>query len=69
MVQEIIVYLIITFAFGAVTLNVLRFFNLAGTKKAGEAGKCGGCTSGCEVKELHQFAKAKSKRDPYQFYS
>lgn len=68
MIQEIIAYLIIAIAFGILVLNILRFFNLVG-KKAANASKCGGCSTGCEMKELHQISKSKTiKYDQYRFY-
>lgn len=68
MVQEIIAYLIISTAFGIFILNTLRFFNVIG-KKSSRSSKCGACSSGCEVKELHQFSKPKfAKHDLYKFY-
>ena len=68
MVQEIIAYLIIAFAFGVLILNTLRFFNLIGKKNVSSS-KCGGCTSGCEMKELHIMNKNRPvKHDQYKFY-
>jgi len=58
MIQDIIAYLIISFAFGILLIRILRFFNLAGKKTANNS-KCGGCTSGCEMKERHAFNKNK----------
>lgn len=68
MIQEIIAYLIITIAFGILVLNILRFFNLIG-KKTANSSKCGGCSSGCEMKEMHLTGKSKLvKHDQYKFY-
>jgi hypothetical protein len=58
MIQDIIAYLIISAAFGALTLNILQFFNLT-DKKSANSSKCGGCSGGCEMKEIHQFKKDK----------
>ncbi len=66
MVQDIIAYIIIIIAFGVLVYRILQFFNL--TKK--KASKCGGCTTGCSLKELHIANKAKfNKNDLYSFYS
>lgn len=68
MIQEIIAYLIIAIAFGILALNILKFFNLVG-KKAANPSKCGGCSSGCEMKELHLASKNKIvKHDQYKYY-
>lgn len=68
MIQEIIAYLIIAIAFGILTLNILRFFNVVGKKHANSS-KCGGCSSGCEMKEIHLSGKNKFvKSDQYRFY-
>jgi hypothetical protein len=68
MLQEIIAYLIIIMAFGFLLFNILKFFNLAG-KKIVSSSKCGGCSSGCEMKELHQIVKRNSvKTDQYKYY-
>ncbi|BBE20377.1 hypothetical protein AQPE_4568 [Aquipluma nitroreducens] len=58
MIQDIIAYLIISVAFGALALNILQFFNLVG-KKSGNTTKCSGCSGGCEIKEIQQFKKDK----------
>jgi len=58
MVQDLIAYLIISIAFGALILHILRFFNII-RKKSVSASKCAGCSTGCEMKELHQFKKPK----------
>ncbi len=58
MIQDLIAYLIIFFAFGALALNIFKFFNLAGGK-ATNSSKCGGCSSGCDMKELQEFKKSK----------
>jgi hypothetical protein len=68
MIQEIIAYLIIIASFGAFIYNILSFFNMVG-KKSTKSGNCAGCTSGCEIKELHVMNKPKfSKHNKYQFY-
>lgn len=68
MIQEVIAYLIIVIAFGILAINILRFFNLVG-KKTANSSKCGGCSTGCEMKELHLVGKNKSgKHDQYKFY-
>ena len=66
MIQEIIVYLIITIAFGMLVLSMLRFFNLVGKKEVNSS-KCGGCSTSCEMKELHQISKIR-KYDQYKLY-
>jgi hypothetical protein len=58
MIQDIIAYLIISVAFGALTLNILHFFNLIG-KKSANSSNCSECSAGCEMKELHQYKKDK----------
>ena len=66
MVQDIIAYIIIAAAFGVLGFRILQFFNL--TKK--KASKCGGCSTGCSLKELHVANKPKfNKNDQYSFYS
>jgi len=68
MIQEIIAYLIIFSAFGLLIFKTLSFFSLVGKKNVSQS-KCGGCSSGCEMKELHQFTKKnKVKFDQYKFY-
>ena len=65
MVQDIIAYLIISAAFGLLLYRVLQFFNLTKKKPA----KCGGCASGCSLKELHVVNIAKfDKDDQYRIY-
>lgn len=65
MVQDIIAYLTIAAAFGVLIYRILQFFNLTGTKQA----KCGGCTTGCSLKELHVASKPKFDRnDQYRLY-
>lgn len=65
MIQDIITYLIIVSAFGILTYRILQFFNL--TRK--KADKCGGCSTGCSLKELHVVNKAKfDKKELYRFY-
>jgi hypothetical protein len=59
MIQDLIAYLIISIAFGALILHILRFFNMIG-KKSVNTSKCGGCSTGCEMKELHQIKKPKN---------
>jgi len=59
MIQDLIAYLIISIAFGALILHILRFFNIIG-KKSVNTSKCGGCSTGCEMKEIHQFKKPKN---------
>ena len=58
MIQDSTAYLIISIAFGALILHILRFFNIIG-KKLESPSECGGCSSRCEIKELHQFKKNK----------
>jgi len=58
MIKDIIAYLIISVAFGALTLNILQFFNLTG-KKTANSSSCSGCSTGCEMKELHQYKKGR----------
>jgi len=60
MIQDIIAFLIIAFAFGFLIWNILRFFNLVG-KKTANSSNCGGCTSGCEMKGINQ-SKNKYRR-------
>ena len=68
MVQEFIAYLIILAAFGILAKNVLQFFGITG-KKAVKSSGCSGCSSGCEMKELHQLTRGKTvKRDQYRYY-
>ncbi len=68
MIQEIIAWLIIIAAFGMLILHVLRFFNLTG-KKNTKPGTCSGCSSGCEMKEIHQISKEKIvSTDQYRYY-
>jgi len=56
MIQDIIAYLILSVAFGALTLNILQFFNLIG-KRTANSSNCSGCSTGCEMKELHHYKK------------
>lgn len=56
MIQEIIAYSIITLAFSSFIYQILRFFNLTGKKQI-KSSTCGGCTSGCELKENRQPVK------------
>ncbi len=66
MFQDIIAYIIVIAAFGVLVYRILQFFNV--TKK--KASKCGGCTTGCSLKELHIANKTKfNKNDQYSFYS
>jgi len=68
MIQDYIAYLIIVVAFGIFVHKMLSFFNLIG-KKSASKGNCSGCTSGCEMKEIHLLNKPKfSKKDQYKFY-
>lgn len=68
MTQEVIAYLIIAIAFGILAINILRFFGLVG-KKTANPSKCGGCSTGCEMKGLHLVGKKKLlKHDQYKFY-
>jgi len=63
---DFIAYLIVSIALGALILNILRFFNIVG-KKHPNSSKCGGCTTGCEMEELHQFRENKpSNYDRYR---
>lgn len=66
MIQNIIAYLIIVSAFGMLTYRILQFFNLTSKK----ADKCGGCSTGCSLKELHGANnKVKfDKKELYRFY-
>lgn len=66
MIQEIIAYLIIIAAFGIFIYRILQFFNLTSKK----ADKCGGCSTGCSLKELHVVNnKVKfDKKELYRFY-
>jgi len=59
MIQDLIAYLIISIAFGALIIHILRFFNIARGKSVNTS-KCGGCSTGCEMKELQQFKKPKN---------
>ena len=67
MVQEIVAWLIISIAFGILILKILRFFNLVGKKKVNSS-QCGGCSSGCEMKEIHKLEKHKLNYDQYRIY-
>jgi len=58
MMLDFIAYLIVSIALGALILNILRFFNIVGKKHASSS-KCGGCTTGWGIEELHQFRKNK----------
>jgi hypothetical protein len=54
--------------FGIFIRKILLFFNLAGKKKA-DSSKCGGCSGGCEMKEIHLMNKGKfTKHDQYRLY-
>lgn len=65
MIQDIIAYTIVFAAFGFLIFRILQFFNL--TRKKQE--KCGDCTSGCSIKELHVVDKIKfNNNDRYKFY-
>ena len=68
MIQEYIAYMIITIAFGIFIFNILSFFNITG-KKSSKKGNCAGCSTGCEMKELHLMNKPKfMKHDQYKYY-
>jgi hypothetical protein len=68
MIQDIIAYLILLVTFGIFIRKILLFFNLAGKKKV-DSSKCGGCASGCEMKEMHLMNKVKiTKYDQYRLY-
>jgi hypothetical protein len=68
MIQDYIAYLIILVAFGIFIHKILSFFNLIG-KKSVAKGNCAGCSSGCEMKEIHLLNKPKfSKEDQYKLY-
>lgn len=65
MIQEIIAYIVIWTAFGILAYRILQFFNLTKKKPA----KCGGCATGCSLKETHVVNKPKfNKNDQYRFY-
>lgn len=65
MVQDIIAYIIILAAFCLLFYRVLQFFNLTNKKPT----TCGGCVSGCSLKELNVVKKAKfDKDDQYRIY-
>jgi hypothetical protein len=68
MIQDYIAYLIIIVAFGILGFKILSFFNVIG-KKSVAHGNCSGCSTGCEMKEIHLLNKPKfSKKDQYKFY-
>ncbi len=68
MIQDYIAYLIILIAFGIFIHKILHFFNLVG-KKSDKAGNCAGCSTGCEMKELHLMNKPRFvKNDQYKLY-
>ena len=68
MIQDIIAYLILFAAFGIFIQKILRFLNLSRKSKSNSSA-CGGCTTGCEMKEIHLMKKGKfAKRDQYRFY-
>jgi hypothetical protein len=68
MIQDYIAYLIIVVAFGIFVHKILSFFNVIG-KKSIAKGNCVGCSSCCEMKEIHLLNKPKfSKKDQYKFY-
>ena len=58
MMLDFIAYLIVSIALGALILNILRFFNIVGKSHANNP-KCGGCTTGCGMEELHYLRKKK----------
>jgi hypothetical protein len=68
MIQDYIAYLIIAFAFGICIHKILRFFNLIG-KKSVKKGNCTGCSTGCEMKEIHLLKKPGFiKNEQYKYY-
>jgi hypothetical protein len=68
MIQNYFAYLIILAAFGIFVNKILRFFNVIG-KKSVDKWNCAGCSSGCEMKEIHLINKPKiSRKDQYKFY-
>jgi hypothetical protein len=68
MIQDYIAYLIIVIALVIFIHKILLFFNLR-SKKSAKSGNCSGCTTGCEMKELHLMNKPKfEKQDQYKLY-
>ena len=67
MIFDVIAYIIILTALGALIINMLRFFNLF-VKKQANVSKCGGCSSGCGIKEISLLKQPKSARNLYKFY-
>lgn len=68
MTLDTIAYFIIFTAVGALIRNIFRFFNPV-VKKQANTLKCGGCTSGCEIKGIHELNRNKlTHRDQYKFY-
>ncbi len=68
MIQDYIAYLIILIAFGIFIHKILLFFNLVGHKSE-KSGNCAGCSTGCEMKELHLMNKPRfAKNDQYKLY-
>ncbi len=68
MIQEYIAYLILAIAAGVFIYKILHFFNLTGKKQV-KAGNCQGCSTGCEMKELHLMSKRGfMKNDQYKLY-
>lgn len=56
MIQNLIAYLIITTAFVALVVNILRFFKII-EKESTNSSKCAGCSTGCEMSELHPLKR------------
>ncbi len=68
MIFDVIAYIIVLTALGALIRNMLRFFNLL-VKKQTNVSKCGGCSSGCDIKEISSLKQHKpAHRDQYKFY-
>lgn len=68
MIQEILTYIIVAIAFVVAAYRILQSFNLIGRKKS-DAAKCGSCSGGCEIKEMHAMNRQKPvKHNKYQFY-
>jgi hypothetical protein len=61
MIQNFIAYLVLIIAFSALILNIFRFFNIIG-KKPMRSSSCAGCSTGCEINEVHQYKKHQAKR-------
>lgn len=68
MIYDVIAYIIVLIALGALVRNMLRFFNLF-VKKHANTSKCRGCSSGCDIKEIASLKQPQSAhRDQYKFY-